>query len=228
MAKPLHQIFESFTSVMELLRDPKFQDLLENYERAKRVFLVGYEIQDTVSSEVLFAVGGVSDVKPEDYLHVFEQFVREKETEIEAISILLNRPQAWNTKALNELREKLKENDFGEYDLRKAHKIVYHKELVDIISMVKHAAKESEPLLSPVERVDRAIQKVTAGKELNPDQLKWIDYIKEHLKQNMTLDETDLQELPVFADRGGLAKFKRVFPDNHTILIREINEAIAA
>jgi type I restriction enzyme R subunit len=228
MAKALNQIFESFTSVMDLLRNPQFQDLLENYERGKTAFLVGYEIQDEVSSEVLFEVLGERDIKPVDYLTAFSEFVKEKETEIDAIAILLNRPQAWNTSALNELREKLKENYFSEYDLRKAHKIVYHKELVDIISMVKHAAKESEPLLSSEERVNKAIQRVIGDKALNPEQRDWIEYIKQHLKQNMTLDENDLRELPVFTDRGGFAKFRRVFPDNFSNLILKINEAIAA
>jgi type I restriction enzyme R subunit len=228
MAKALHQIFESFTSVMDLLRNPQFQHLVENYERGKTAFIVGYEILDEVSSEVLFEVLGERDLKPEDYLMAFSEFVREKETEIEAIAILLNRPQAWSTSALNELREKLKENYFSEYDLRKAHKIVYHKELVDIISMVKHAAKESEPLLSPEERVNKAIQQVIADKALNPEQRDWIEYIKQHLKQNMTLDENDLRELPVFRDRGGFAKFKRVFPDNFSNIILKVNEAIAA
>ncbi len=228
MAKSLNQIFESFTSVMDLLRNPQFQDLLENYERGKTAFMVGYEILDEVSSEMLFEVLGERDIKPLDYLTAFSEFVKEKETEIEAIAILLNRPQAWNTSALNELREKLKENYFSEYDLRKAHKIVYHKELVDIISMVKHAAKETEPLLSPEERVSNAIQRVIGDKALNLEQRDWIEYIKQHLKQNMTLDENDLRELPVFTDRGGFAKFRRVFPDNFSNLILKINEAIAA
>ncbi len=213
---------------MDLLRNPQFQDLLEHYERAKRTFLVGYEVKDEVDSETLFTAGEDHALKPEDYLRAFERFVREKGLEIEAIAILLNRPREWNTQALNELRQKLIENYFPEHELRKAHKIVYQKELVDIISMVKHAARESEPLLSPEERVAQAIQKVVAGKALNPEQQKWIDYIKEHLKQNMTLDENDLQELPVFTDRGGLARFRRVFPGDVSLLIHQINEAIAA
>jgi len=31
---------------MKLLRDKDFQDLLINYPRAKKVFLVGYEVKD--------------------------------------------------------------------------------------------------------------------------------------------------------------------------------------
>lgn len=228
MAKPFPELFESFTSVMELLRNEKFQDLLENYERAKKVFLVGYEVQDNVSSDVLFEAEGRSGLKPIDYLIAFSEFVKQNENEIEAISILLNRPKSWNTKALNQLKQKLKENNYNEINLRNAHNIVYHKEIVDIISMVKHAANEAEPLLSPEERVTQAIQKVTAGKQLTDDQQKWMGYIKEHLKQNMTLDKTDLEELPVFADRGGFSKFKKVFQGEYDQIINEINQAIAA
>ncbi len=44
----------------------------------------------------------------------------------------------------------------------------------------------------------------------------------------MTLDEEDLKELPVFTDRGGLTKFKKVFADGYEKIINEINKAIAA
>ena len=228
MAKSLPEIFESFTSVMELLRNEQFQKLLVDYERAKKVFLVGYEVKDDVSSMVLFEAEGRYGLQPADYLNAFSEFVKRKENEIAAIAILLNKPKDWNTNALNELKQKLKESHYDEPNLQKAHKIVHHKETVDIISMVKHAAKETEPLLSPDERVNQAIQKVTSGKNLNGEQQKWMEYIKEHLKQNMTLDEEDLKQLPIFTDRGGLTKFKKVFSENHEIIIKEINSAIAA
>lgn len=228
MPKPLSEIFESFTSVMGLLRNEQFQDLLVNYERAKKVFLVGYGIDDVVKSDVLFEAEGRFGLKPTDYLTAFSEFVKKKQNEIVAISILLNKPKGWNTKALNELKQKLRENNFDEADLKKAHKIVYQKNTVDIISMVKHAARETEPLLSPDERVNLAIKKVTSGKNLTPDQQKWMDYISEHLKQNMTLDEEDFSVVPALADRGGLTKFKRVFSDGYHKIIEEINVAIAA
>ena len=227
MAKSFIEIFESFSSVMELLRDKKFQDLLMNYERAKKVFFVGYEVHDEVDSEVLF-IRGVGILKPKDYLLEFSKFVKENETSIVAISILLNKPVNWSTKALNELKNKLKENTFFEKDLLKAHRTVYNKDTVDIISMIKHAAIETEPLLSPEERVNKAIQKVTEGKNLNDEQQKWIEYIKEHLKQNMTLDEEDFSNVPALSDRGGLNKFKKVFADDYSKMINEINFAIAA
>lgn len=228
MAKSLPEIFESFTSVMELLRNEQFQKLLVDYERAKKVFIVGYEVQDEVSSMILFEAEGRYCLQPVDYLIAFSEFVKLKENDIEAISILLNKPKDWNTKALNELKQKLKESSYDEVNLQKAHKIVYHKDTVDIISMVKHAANETEPLLSPEERVNKAIQIVTTGKKLNEDQQKWMEYIKEHLKQNMTIDEDDFSIVPALSDRGGLSKFKKVFTSDYNKIIKEINIAIAA
>lgn len=228
MAKSLNEIFESITSLMNLLRNEQFQKLLVDYERAKKVFFIGYNVVDQVSSEFLFAAEGKNSLKPVDYLAAFSEFVKRNENEISAISILLNKPAGWNTLALNELKQKLRESQYEEADLLKAHKIVYHKEVVDIISMIKHAANETEPLLSPEERVTQAIQKITAGRQFNADQQKWMEYIKEHLKQNMTLDEEDLKELPVFTDRGGLSRFKSIFADDYERIIREINLAIAA
>jgi len=228
MAKSFPDIFESFTSVMELLRNEQFQKLLVDYERSKKVFLVGYEVQDEVNSMILFEAEGRYGLQPVDYLLAFSDFVRRKENEIAAIRILLNKPKDWSTNALNELRQKLKESNYDEASLQKAHKIVYHKDTVDIISMVKHAAKETEPLLSPDERVNQAILKVTSGKKLNEEQQKWMEYIKQHLKQNMTLDEDDFSIVPALTDRGGLNKFKKVFADDYNKIINEINLAIAA
>ena len=85
MAKSFPEIFESFTSVMELLRNEQFQKLLVDYERAKKVFLVGYEVQDEVSSMILFEAEGRYGLQPVDYLLAFPEFVKRKEKEMNAL-----------------------------------------------------------------------------------------------------------------------------------------------
>jgi len=180
------KIKNDFTNTMNLLRGKDFQDLLLNYERAKRAFLVGYEVEDDVSSDVMIRIG--SDYqKPEDYLDSFTRFVRENPEHIEAIKILLKRPKDWKTSVLNELREKLELNKFPEKELRKAHRLVYNKALADIISMVKHAAIDEEPIYSCEERVDRAMQKVISGKTFTVEQTNWLGYISKHLIENLRL-----------------------------------------
>ena len=83
---------------------------------------------------------------------------RSNPSKIEAIRILLDRPQDWSTEALSELRKKApgRSPAFHGRNLQKAHEVHYHKALVDIISMVKHAARQDEPLLTAEERVERA------------------------------------------------------------------------
>ena len=81
---------------MKLLRNKDFQQLLMDYPRAKRVFLVGYEAKDEVTSRKRFGKWE----KPEDYVEAFSKFVRENTNQIEAIRILLKRPQDWNPEVL--------------------------------------------------------------------------------------------------------------------------------
>ena len=218
---------QDFTGTMKILRDEKFQDLLVNYGRAPRPFLVGYDIQDTVSSETMIRHGSEYQ-KPEDYLESFARFVTDNPEHIEAIKILLERPKDWKTEALKELRNKLAQNDFPETELRKAHQLVYNKALADIISMVKHAAIKDEPIYSSAERVDRALQAVMKGKTFTEEQMKWLDYIRDHLVQNLTIELKDFEVMPVFEDRGGKVRAQKVFGTALESLIAEINYAIAA
>lgn len=221
------KIKKDFTNTMKLLRDKDFQDLLQNYPRPKRSFIIGYDVKDTVNSEVMIRRGSEYQ-KPEDYLVSFSRFVKENPEHIEAIRILLEKPKEWKTAVLNELVEKLKQNKFPPDDLEKAHKYVYKKSLVDIISMVKHAAKEQEPILTAEERVARAMKKVTDDKSFNKEQQKWLGLIRDHLIKNLTIEKADLDYAPIFERNGGLGKAKRVFDKELESLLAEINAAIAA
>ena len=214
----------NFSRTMKILRDPEFQKLLRDYPRAKRIFYKGYEIIDEVKSEKL-----IMGEKPVDYLNSFMKFIKENPEQILAIKILLEKPKDWSTSALNELRERLTINKFPEKYLQEAHKLVYHKSLADIISMVKHAAKKEEPIYTAEERVAIAFEKVVEGKPYTYEQLNWLGLIKEHLIQNLTIDEDDLTNAPVFVAKGGIGKAKKVFGSEELKkLIEEINFNIAA
>jgi type I restriction enzyme R subunit len=114
-------------------------------------------------------------------------------------------------------------------NLQKAHQVQYGKALVDVISMVKHAAKDEEPLFTASERVERAFDKVTAGKTFTPDQQKWLDRIREHLRANLSIDREDFEVIPIFADAGGWGVARKAFGDTKLeALLHEFNEAIAA
>jgi len=221
---------KDFSGTMSLLRKDDFQDLLINYPRAPRTFVIAYEAQDEVSSAWLVRGLDGKEYKPEDYLAAFARFVRENPAHVEAIEILLNRPKGWGTEALGELRQKLTATNerFTVDSLQKAHKVRYDKALVDIISMVKHAAREEEPLFTASERVQRAFDSVTSGKQFSDEQQKWLDRIRDHLIENLSIDQDDFENLPIFSRFGGWGRANKTFNNQLDRIIRDLNEAIAA
>jgi len=219
-----------FTSAMAILRDPEFQRLLVAYPRAPRTFVVAMGTEDVVGSE--WRVRGLDgkEYKPEDYLAAFARFVQENPAHIEAIGILLDRPNDWGTNALTELRDKLARSPlrFTPENLEKAHEVQYRKALVDIISMVKHAADAQQPLYTASERVEHAFVMVTAGRTFTPEQQQWFDRIREHLRANLSIDQEDFYTMPIFTRYGGWSKVYSVFNGELPDLISKLNKAIAA
>jgi type I restriction enzyme R subunit len=224
------ELTRQFGEAMKLLRDTAFQNLLVNYPRPPRVFFVAEESQDTVASEWMVRDGTGKELKPADYLAAFAQFVKDNPAHIEAIRILTERPQDWSTAALRELREKLSKSPerFSPDLLQKAHAIASNKALTDIISIVKHAAEVKQPLLTAVERVDQAFAKLTAGQSFTSQQEKWLDRIRLHLVQNLTIEKADFEYLPVFADFGGWWRANTDFGGQLLPFIGDMNTAVAS
>jgi type I restriction enzyme R subunit len=221
---------KEFVKTMSLLRDPGFQNLLINYPRPRRGFVIADEAEDQVGSEWIVRGADGKDRRPEEYLQAFSRFVRENPAQIEAIRILLDRPKDWSTEALTELRQKLAATPerFTEDNLRKSHGKLYGKDLADIISMVKHAAAQEQPLLTSEERVDRALRRVTKGLSFTPDQQRWLARIRDHLVQNLSIDPRDFDSVPVFSREGGWRAADKTFGGRLEGFLGEVNEAIAA
>jgi type I restriction enzyme R subunit len=220
-------IQNNFTETMILLRNKEFQKLLEDYPRPKGVFFKGYGIVDTVKDEVMFRVGDDYQ-KPEDYLKLFEEFVKNNPEHIEAIEVLLDRPAKWSKEVLEELRNKMQKNYFSEKDLQRSHELVYKKPLADIISMVKHASNYDIPILTAQERVEKAVAKLMEKHSFSEEQLNWLSYIKGHLIENLAISQEDFEIMPIFDRRGGANRVRQIFGDDFEIIIQEINEALAA
>jgi type I restriction enzyme R subunit len=201
-----------------------------NYERKQRVFLVTEGTQDVVSSEWLVRGADGKEYKPADYLQAFAEFVRTHESDIEAIGALLKRPRRWTPGALQELRDKLAAapQRFTVDNLQRAHAIRDKKAMVDIISMVKHAADEHLPLFNAAERVDLAFTRLTRGREFTPEQQQWIDRIRAHMQENLSLSSEDFDDQPALARLGGLGRASKVFGGQLPGLIEQINLEVAA
>lgn len=221
---------QDLTGTMALLRNPAFQNQLVGYKRKERVFLVSYETQDEVSSSFLVRGTDGREYKPEDYLVAFTEYVKSHEDDIDGIRVLLNRPQEWSPDALGQLRDKLKSapQRFTVENLQKAHEAHYRKALADIISMVKHAANQQSPLLTAAERADQAFTLITAGQTFTTEQQQWLERIRNHLQENLSIDQEDFESQPAFTHYGGWGRVSVVFKGRMPQLIQELNQAIAA
>jgi type I restriction enzyme R subunit len=219
-----------FVGIMKLLRDESFQDLLLNYPRPPRIFLRAEAYEDQVSSTWLVRDASGREYKPEDYLQAFARFVRDNPSHVQAIEILLDRPKEWNTEALAELKSKLSAapERFTVDVLQKAHRLRYDKALVDVISMVKHAAKEQEPLLTADERVTRALTRLAEGQTFTARQQDWLGRIREHLIANLSIDQDDFENVPVLQNAGGWGNANKAFDGKLSSLLKAFNEAVAA
>lgn len=223
-------IRQSFAQTMRTLRDPNFQNLLEHYPRAAAPFVVASGVVDTVDSERLIQAGAGREYKPDDYLVAFEEFVTTRQTGLQALQILLRRPAEWSPAALSELKAALTAapEHFSEANLRRAFRATKHRDLVDIISMVKHAAEASSPLMTAEERVNAAVAKVTAGRDLTANEAQWMEYIRLHLVQNLSIDREDFEAVPVLSSRGGWGRANRVFGGQLDQIIAGLNRELVA
>ena len=223
-------VSQSFDPTMRILRDSDFQQLLTEYPRVNPPFVVAPTVIDVVGSEWLIQAGVGREYKPDDYLQAFAEFVRTHETDIQALQILLNRPAEWNPGALKELKDALliAPEHFSEANLRRAFRAARHKDLVDIISMVKHAAAATSPLMTAEERVNAAVERVTAGRDLTADEQQWMEYIRLHLVENLSIDRSDFEAVPVLSDHGGWGRANRVFGGQLDRLVADLNKELVA
>lgn len=219
-----------FTGTMQVLRDADFQKLLLSYPRPRRSFFVAPSAVDEVSSEWLIKGGTGREYKPADYLELFAQFVSDNADQIEALSILLSRPEGWGAEPLKALRDALvlAPEHFTEANLQRAFGVTYHKGLADIISMVKRAAEATSPLYTAEERVAQASNRVVGDRELTAAQDKWMALIQRHLVANLSIDRVDFDLVPVLSDRGGWAPANRAFGGKLAELLASLNKELVA
>ena len=104
--------------------------------------------------------------------------------------------------------------------------------LTDIVSLVRFALHE-QPELHPYQedvnaRFARWIaQRESAGKLFTPDQLQWLEAIRDHIATSLAIDMDDFDYAP-FVQMGGLGKVYQVFGNGLQPLVNELNEVLAA
>lgn len=215
---------KNFTKTFEIFENPSFLDLLENYPRKNRFFLIDELTQDKVlrAEESLSTAEGET-VKPQDYLKAFEDFVTQNGKHIEALKILMEKPYDFDIKDLQELRQKLAKHPmmFTEARLRRAA----HNNLADIISFINSAARHV-PLLNPEERVEIAFRRIKTYWKFTEKQEKWLDLIKKHVIKNLIIKKQDFEEQIFLYRKGTWEDWDNVFDHKLSNLLKVINKEV--
>jgi type I restriction enzyme R subunit len=102
----------------------------------------------------------------------------------------------------------------------------------DLVALVRFAL-EQQPVLKPfAESVNERfnewlMDKAKAGITFSPDQLAWLNLMRDQIATSLTVEPDDFEFAP-FSQRGGLGKAHQLFGDQLSALLDELNTALAA
>jgi len=180
----------------------------------------------THEDEVMEVTRGYGNAaKPEDYIEGFKKFLQENGNTIAAINVICNKPQELDRKSLKELKLLLDEKGFNETSLNTAWKSTKNVDIAaDIIAYIRTLSMGIE-LITPQERVQKAISKLKSNHPWNAVQLKWIDRFEKQLMAETILTKQDLDLRP-FVDEGGFVRLNKIFNSELEELIIELNNEL--
>ncbi len=164
------------------------------------------------------------ELRPDDYISAFEQYIEDNSTRIQAIKILQNRPEDLRRKHLEELNKKLRAEPetFTEARLQKA----YSEEMVDLLGFVKHALGVDE-FPTTEERVEKAFEVWEKEHKFSENEQKWLDMIRAHFKREKMIKEEDFNDIP-FIRKGGWNSAAEAFGGEERLkeTLNELNKQV--
>ena len=104
--------------------------------------------------------------------------------------------------------------------------------LADLVSLVRFAMHRDAELAPFGERVRERFeqwtaQQRTAGRDFAPEQVRWLEMIRDHIAASAEMTVEDLDYAP-FAREGGHGRAAQVFGEGLGPLLDELNEVLAA
>jgi type I restriction enzyme R subunit len=202
---------------------------------------------DTVTADVVTHQGfdAAAKEKAANLLKSFRDYIEQHQAEITALQILYSRPfkQRLTEPMLKELEKKLRDNHaawtedrlWDAFAVTAPGKVKGRSQagrFADLVALVRFTL-EQQPVLAPFadsvqERFNEwLMDKAKVGVTFAPEQLAWLNLIREHIATAISIEPEDL-ELSPFNQRGGLGKAHQLFGEQLPKLLDELNEVLAA
>ena len=174
----------------------------------------------------------------------FRQFIEEYRDEITALQVLYSQPyrDRLTYEGIKELANAIgrpphnwtPEHLWAAYETLDASKVRGSggRMLTDIVSLVRFALGLDEQLVPYRDLVSERFtawlrMQEQAGRRFTPEQLAWLERIRDHLAASLTIGPDDFDFTP-FVEHGGLGRAHEVFGEQLEPLMRELTEALAA
>jgi type I restriction enzyme R subunit len=202
---------------------------------------------DTVTADVVTHRGfdAAAKEKAANLLKSFLDYIEQHKAEITALQILYSRPykQRLTEKMLKELEKKLRDNHaawtedrlWDAFAATAPGKVKGRSQagrFADLVALVRFAL-EQQPVLAPFadsvsERFNEwLMDKAKAGTTFQPEQLAWLNLIREHIATTTSIDPEDFDYAP-FVQRGGLGKAHQLFGNDLNLILDELNLRLVA
>lgn len=233
---------ERMSKALRPFHDPKLRQAIVTVQQSVE------QLIDELSRDELLKAGfdAAATDKAKQTISDFKAFLEANRDEIEALKILYSQPYRAGLRyhQVKELRDAVQRPPLGiqqpELRLWKAYEAVEPKAvkgrggkaLVDLVAIVRHAIDPREPLV-PVQTTVEArflewlAEQEAAGVVFTEEQMRWLEAIKDHIAQSLTIEDEDF-ELPPLSQLGGKGKAYQVFGDRLSMILSELNERLAA
>jgi len=223
--------------------------LVSNPDLRKELILARQQLEQTidrVTQDVLLAAGHSAEAREraKSITASWEQYIAENKDELTALQVLYSqpyrrRPQFGEIKALAQAialppRAWTPELLWRAYETLDKSKVrgSGRRVITDIVSLVRFALQQDDELIPFPDQVcqrfyDWLVQQKGLGRTFTPEQLRWLELIRDHVAANLGIERDDFEYAP-FIEHGGLGKVYQLFGDQLNLLLDELNEVLAA
>ena len=220
---------------------PALRHLLQDIKRKLE------QLIDDISVDELIVAGAseAAKQKAKSLVDSFERFIADNKDEIDALQCFYGTPYAKRLRFsdLKTLADEIKapprawtpEKLWRAYETLDKHRVrgaSAQRLLTDLVSLVRFAMDQDDELTPFGEHVrsrfDRWLaQQRTAGRDFTPEQVRWLEMIRDHIAASVEMTVDDLDYAP-FAEEGGRGRAAQVFGKGLGPLLNELNEVLAA
>jgi type I restriction enzyme R subunit len=207
-------------------------------------------VVDTVTQDELIHAGfsEAASERAKGLVQSFEAFIAQHKDEITALQILYNRPSRAPLKytdvkaladALHAPPHLIDEGQlwqaYAALNKTKVKGTSQRRLLTDLVSLVRFAMQQDNELVPYPERVQsnynawlaQATQARAGENPFTPEQLHWLEMIRDHIAANLGIEPDDFEYAP-FNSEGGLGKVHQLFGAELTQVIEAMSRELVA